>query len=210
MSFKKYTGLAVSLLVLTGFLDIRDANAGGRFAVGPEVGMTAQSQSTASGDKLGWTFGVPFGVQGVYQFQSLPQFGIDYAVGYSFLPRLTVRKTTIGGVTGTYRENTSVLYWFVGGRYYFHGEKWKPFAGLGSGFEYFRRSGVEFRDQFNTLQPTPPHSNNFNFALVPQFGIEFRPTFRWAIGMSLRVPIALRSSGIVPAIQIPLTVQFVF
>lgn len=198
--------LATTVTLLTS----GSATAGGRFAVGPEIGFAAQSQLTPSGDKSGWAVGLPFGVQGVYQFAGLPNIGLDYAIGYTFLPRLTVRNATIGGVTGTYREKTSVIYWLFGARYYFHGEKWKPFSGLGAGFEYFRRGGVEFRDQFNTLLPTPPHTNHFNFALVPQFGIEFRPTFRWAVGLSVRVPIAIRSSGVVPAIQMPLTVQIAF
>lgn len=212
MKTKKIIRMTALILALAaaGSIPARAASGRGRFALGPEIGFTAQSHLDPMEERLGWTTGASFGVQGVYQFSRYPQFGLDYSVGYSFLPRLTIRDVTIGGVTGTYREGLGVLHWFFGGRYYFKGVKWKPYAGLDAGFEYFRRGDIEFRDRFNTLQPTPPFSNHFNFALAPKIGIEFRPTFRWVVGVSMRLPVALRSSGVVPAIQVPITVQAAF
>jgi len=53
--------------------------------------------------------------------------------------------------------------------------------------------------------------DNFGmFAIIPQLGIEYRPTFRWAISLSVRAPLAIRSAGVVPGIQIPVTVHFAF
>lgn len=202
--FLMILGISIVSLPMTGM-------ARGRFALGPEIGFAAQSHPTPSGDSSAWTVGLPFGLAGVYQFDGdLSPIGLDYSVGYSVLSRLTNRGVTIGGATGTYRENVGVFHWIVGSRYYFSGIQWKPYAGLGFGFEYFKRGRVEFRDQFNTLLPTPIYSNHFNFALVPQAGIEFRPTFRWTVGLGLKTPLSFRSSGMVPAIWIPFTVQVAF
>ncbi len=196
--------IGLFLLPVTGM-------ARGRFAMGPEIGFSVQSHSDPQGHQLAWTTGFPFGLSGVYEFErDLKGLGLDYSIGYSPLSRLTNRGATIDGTKGTYRENLGVFHWLSGIRYYFSGISLKPYAGLGFGFEYFKRSNVEFRDQFNTLLPTPSHTNHFNFALVPQIGIEFRPTFRWAIGIAARLPMAFRSTGIVPAVQIPITVQVAF
>lgn len=185
--------------------------AGGRFALGPQLGFSLQSHRDPTGQKLAWAPGLPFGISGVYEFSNdLKNFALTYSLGYSLLSGLTYRQTTIGGITGTYREKLGLFQWLFGGRYYFTSSQWRPFAGLDLGFQYFRRRSVEFRNRFNTVVPTPNHSNHWNFVLAPELGIEFRPTFRWAIGISLKTPLAIRSSGIVPGIQIPLTVHIAF
>lgn len=188
-----------------------DLFAGGRFALGPEVGFSYLSHRDPTGRHLAWAPGLPFGVSGIYEFNGdLNRLALTYSIGYSWIPRLTYRKVTIGAINGTYRESLGVFHWLFGARYYFGRSPWRPFAGMDVGFEYFRRGSLEFRNQFNTLLPTPPHSNQLNLTLSPQFGIEYRPTFRWAFGISLKTPLAIRGSGIVPGFAIPLSVHFAF
>ncbi len=195
------------------FLLPQAVEAKNRFALGPEFGFSFQSHRDPGGH-LSWAPGLPIGIAGVYEFgNDLRSFAFDYSFGYSLLSRLTYRKTTLGGVEGTYREAVDLFHWIFGGRYYFGGrswQPWKPFAGLGTGFQYFKRRDVEFRDRFNTLLPAPPRANHFNLTFVPQLGIEYRPTFRWAVGVSLKLPVTFRASGIVPAVQVPFTVQVAF
>ncbi len=201
------TILLILGLVLLSF----PAMAGGRIALGPEVGFSFQGQRDSGGKTLGWSAGIPFGLAGVYQFGGdLSHLAIDYSVGYSTMSRYTIRNVTLGAVTGTYRENLGIFHWLFGARYYFLNQKFRPYAGLDFGFQYFRRSNVEFRDQFNTVVPLAGTTNHFNMAVVPQGGIEYRPTFRWAIGVGLRLPMAIRRSGIVPGFQLPVTVQVAF
>ena len=188
-----------------------DLFAGGRFALGPELGFVYQSHRDPTGHHSAWAPGIPIGLSGIYEFNGdLAHLALTYSLGYLWTPKLTYRQVTIGGITGTYRENLGIFHWLFGARYYFGKSPWRPFAGMDVGFEYFRRGSVEFRNQFNTLQPTPPYSNHVNLTLSPQFGIEYRPTFRWAFGISLKTPMAIRRSGIVPGIAIPLSVHVAF
>jgi hypothetical protein len=199
------------LLISLSLICAKNAWALGRFALGPEVGFTYQMNRDPTGSKLAGAPGYEFGLSGVYEFdRDMAGVAIDYYFGVSGTGKMTYRNVTVGGVTGTYRESVTVFNWLFGGRYYFGKSKWRPYGGLAVGFQYFRRRGVDYRDQFNVELPDPPSSSHINFVLCPQGGIEYRPTFRWAIGLNLRVPVAIRSSGMVPGVQVPVTVHIAF
>ncbi len=183
----------------------------GRFAIGPEAGFVYQTNRDPTGSQLEGAPGVGFGVSGVYEFdRELSGIAIDYAMSVFQSAAICYRDVTIEGATGTYRENVTVFNWLFGGRYYFGKDKWRPYAGLGLGFQYLRRSDTDYRDLFNELLPNPPVQSHFNVALVPQGGIEYRPTFRWAIGLGLRTILAIRSSGVVPGVYLPISVHIAF
>jgi outer membrane protein W len=197
-----------SILILFCLIPL---NASARIALGPEIGYSYQTHREPVGNELDGNSGVSFGLSGVYQFENdLDRLGIDFGFGYSYIPKFKYRNVTTSGSTGTYWEGLDVISWSLGARYYFPKYEWQPFVGLGVGVQYFRRSSVSFRDEFNLPLTTPIYSNHFNIGLIPQMGIEYRPTFRWAVGIALRVPVAIRPSGLVPAIQIPLTIQVAF
>ena len=188
-----------------------EALAKGRFAMGPDAGFLYQMNRDSTGKRLEGSPGFGFGVSGVYEFGGdLSNIAVDYAVGVGLTSTIISRGVTIEGATGTYREKLLLIYWMLGGRYYFLNDKWRPYAGLDFGFNYFRRNGISYRDQFNNTLPTPSVSNNFNFALIPQVGIEYRPNFRWAFGLGVKPTIAFRSSGMVPGVFIPFTVHIAF
>lgn len=201
-------------IVLTALLllvCVPPLHAFGRFSLGPELGMNYQTHLTPNGKNLSGALGFTFGLSGTYEFfGDLRKLAIDYSVGYTLLPKLTYNNVTLGGITGTYREDLDVFHWFVGARYHFFSRKWRPFAGMAVGLQFFNRRNVELKSRVTGLQSRPLHSNHLNFALVPQFGIEYRPTFRWAFGIGMKFPLSIRSVGVVPAVQIPFTVHFAF
>lgn len=183
----------------------------GRFSLGPDIGFTYQTHRTPDGDTLSGNPGFTFGLSGTYEFFSdLKNLALAYSVGYTLLPRFNYSDVTLGGVTGTYSENLDLFYWLVGARYHFLSRKWRPFTGLDFGFQFFNRRNVELRDQNGALRAKPAHSNHLNFTIVPQLGIEYRPTFRWAFGISIKVLMGIRRAGIIPAIQVPVSVHFAF
>ncbi len=201
----------IVLTLCLSFLITSSAWAGGRFSLGPDIGFSYRTHRAPSDGKLSGNAGLTFGLSGTYEFSGdLDRLALDYSVGYTLLPRFTYRDVTINGVTGTYKEKLDVIHWYFGARYHFLSRKWRPYAGLDIGFEFFNRRNIEFRDEAGALRAIPPHSNHLNFAFVPQVGIEYRPTFRWAFGLALKLPMSIRTSGVVPAIQVPLTVHFAF
>ncbi len=189
----------------------RHADALGRFAVGPEVGFAFQTNNDPSGNQLGSAPAIGFGLSGTYQFdRELSRFAIDYAFGVVQSGEILYRHVSIAGATGTFREQVTSFHWIGGGRYYFGRSKWRFYAGLDGGFVYLRRSSMEYRDQFNTPLPNPPLSNHLNMVIVPQGGIEYRPTFRWTISLGIKTLLAIRSSGVVPTVYLPVGVQVAF
>lgn len=183
----------------------------GRFAIGPEIGFAYQMNRDPSGAHLGGSPGFGFGLSGVYMFdRELSHVAIDYAVGMIMSSQICYRDVTIEGATGTFRENVEEFHWLVGGRYYFGRDKWRPYAGLGAGVVYMRRTDVDYRDRFNVELPSPPVSSHLNLAIVPQVGIEYRPTFRWAIGLNVRTILSIRSTGVIPGFYVPVSVHFAF
>ena len=183
----------------------------GRFSIGPELGFVFQTHRDPTGSSFQGAPAVQFGVSGIYQFdRELSRLALDYAIGFLQTSKLTYRDIKIEGATGSFREKVTAFYWLFGGRYYFGEHKWRPYAGLDVGLHYFRRSSVSYRDRFNAALPNPPVTNHVNMSLVPQIGIEYRPTFRWAVGLAIRPVLSFRSAGIVPAVHVPLTVQIAF
>ena len=183
----------------------------GRFALGPELGFVYQTNRDPTGSNMEGAPALGFGVSGVYEFdRELSGIAIDYSVSVFRTSELCYRDITIEGATGTYREKITAFNWFFGGRYYFGKDNWRPYAGLDLGFQYLRRSNTSYRDLFNEPLPEPPVQSHFNFAIVPQAGIEYRPTFRWAIGLGLRTILAVRSSGVVPGVYVPVSLHVAF
>lgn len=196
-----------SLLLLQSSL----AFARGRFSLGPEIGFTYQAHMSPTSASLESVPAASFGLTGSYQFdRELSRFAIDYSVGFLQTSFLTYRDVKIEGAEGTFREKLTVLHWLLGGRYYVHKGKWNSYLGLSSGLSYFRRSDVSYRDQFNNQLPKPPLSNHLNVSLAPSFGLEYRPTFRWAWVASLRPIFSFRQHGVVPAVQVLASVQLAF
>lgn len=187
------------------------AHALGRFAIGPEAGFLYQTNRDPTGSQLEGAPGFGFGISGVYEFdRELSGVAIDYAINVFRTATLCYRNISIEGATGSYREKVTAFNWLFGGRYYFGRDKWRPYAGMDLGFQYLRRSSTSYRDLFDQPLPNPPVQSHFNVAIVPQGGIEYRPTFRWAIGLNVRAILAIRSSGIVPAVYVPLSVHVAF
>ncbi len=183
----------------------------GRFAIGPEIGFAYQMNRDPSGNSLSGSPSLGFGISGVYEFdRELSHWAIDYVVGMIMSGEITYRDVSIEGATGTFREHVDEFHWLVGGRYYFGRDKWRPFAGLDAGLVYMRRTSIDYRDQFNTQYPTPPISNSLNFAIMPQVGVEYRPTFRWAVGLTARTILSIRSSGVIPGVYLPFYVHVAF
>jgi opacity protein-like surface antigen len=206
---KKY--LTTSILFLMVLFFAANAWALGRFAIGPEAGFLYQTNKDPTDSSLQGAPGFGVGVSGVYEFdRELSGIAIDYAISVFHTSTLCYRNVSIEGATGTYRETVTAFNWLFGGRYYFGRDKWRPYAGLGVGFQYMRRSSTSYRDQFDQPLPNPPVQSHFNMAIVPQAGIEYRPTFRWAIGLGVRALLAIRSSGIVPGVFVPLSVHVAF
>lgn len=203
--------LAALVLIIAVAMLPNAAHAAGRFAVGPELGFAYQTNRDPSGQSLEGAPGLAFGLSGMYQFGGeLSNLAVDYSVNVIRTFQYTYRGILIGGATGTYRENALLIEWLFGGRYYFGRQKWKPFAGLDFGFTYLRRTDIGYRDQFNAALPDPPVTSHLNAAIVPEGGIEYRPTFRWAIGIAVRTVLNVRSTGIVPGVRIPLTLHIAF
>lgn len=204
---KRYLILFLIMLVVNP----SSAFALGRFAIGPEAGFVYQTNRDPTGSHMEGAPGFGFGIAGVYEFdRELKGVAIDYAISVFRSAELCYRNVSIAGATGTYREKVTVFNWLFGGRYYFGKDKWRPYAGLGFGFQYTRRSGTSYRDSFNDPLPNPPVQSHFNLTIVPQGGIEFRPTFRWAIGLGLRTILAIRSSGVIPGVYVPFSVHVAF
>lgn len=203
--------MKAAIIILMVLLFPLNASAIGRFAIGPEAGIAYQTEMAPNSSSLDGAMAFCFGVSGVYEFsKELKRFAIDYSVGMARTDLFTHRNVVIEGATGTFREKILAIHWLFGGRYYWGDAKWRPYAGLATGFEYFRRTDIDYRDLFNQALPIPPVSNHFNLVFAPQFGIEYRPTFRWAFGLGVRAPMAIRASGIVPAVQVPLVAQVAF
>lgn len=203
--------LSVLVLIVVVLMISDAAHAAGRFALGPEFGFAFQTNRDPSGQGLEGAPGLSFGLSGVYQFGGeLSDVAVDYSINVIRTFQLTYRGTSIGGATGTYRENALLIEWLTGGRYYFGHQKWKPFAGLDFGFTYLRRTDIGYRDQFNAALPDPPVTSHLNAAIVPEGGIEYRPTFRWAIGAAVRVVLNVRSTGVIPGVRIPVTLHIAF
>jgi len=188
-----------------------EALAIGRHAVGLQGGWAYQMNRDPNGQQLSGNSAYIVGISGVYQFAgNLKKLGVDYSVSVTNTSMRQYRNVQIGGVVGTFRESIMAIDWLAGARYYFMNNKWCPFVGGGMGFTYSKRNNISYRDMINQLLPNPPVGNNFNINLFTQAGIEYRPTFRWAIGMTIRPVFAIRSSGVVPAVQIPFHVHIAF
>jgi len=182
-----------------------------RHAVGLQGGYSWQSNRDPEGRQLVGSDSYIAGVSGVYQFDgSLSKLGVDYSVSVTLSRLQQYRNVRIGGSVGTFRERLMVVDWLIGARYYFMNNKWCPFVGGGMGFSYLRRNDISYRDMINQLLPNPPVGDHFNVNIFPQIGIEYRPTFRWAIGLTVRPVFAIRTKGIVPAVQVPAYVHIAF
>lgn len=203
--------LTIILILASSVTYSANAFALGRFAIGPEAGFSYQTNRDPTGSHIEGAPGFGFGLSGIYEFdREFSRVAIDYAITVLRNIGFCYRDVTIEGVTGTYRESILAFNWLFGGRYYFGRDKWRPYAGLGLGFQYMRRSSTSYRDQFNEPLPNPPVQSHFNIAIVPQGGIEYRPTFRWAIGVGLRTMLAIRSSGVIPGVYVPISVHVAF
>lgn len=204
--------IRLSQIILIALLFIpASAFALGRFAIGPEVGFVYQTNRDPTGSHMSGAPGYGFGISGVYEFdRELAGVSIDYAVTMFRTAELCYRNVSIEGATGTYREIVTAFNWLFGGRYYFGNGKWRPYAGMDLGFQYLRRSATSYHDLFNQELPNPPVQSHFNVAIVPQAGIEYRPTFRWAIGLNVKAPLTIRSSGVLPGVYVPLSVHVAF
>lgn len=187
------------------------AFARGRFSLGPELGFVYQTHMSPNSSFLEGAPAASLSLTGAYQFdRELSRFAVDYVVGFLQTSSLTYRGVKIEGAEGTFREKLTVLHWLLGGRYYLRAGKWIPYLGLGTGLSYFRRSNVSYRDQFDSALPKPPLSNHLNISLAPSFGLEYRPTVRWAWGLGVRPIFSFRQRGVVPSVQVLSTVQIAF